>query len=75
MPSVASAKEGDLSNIDLEDYGKEYEPKQYELGTYKPFSVYPFITRDIALWIPEETEAREPERIIRENAGGVACAS
>lgn len=69
VPSVASAKEGDLSNIDLEDYGKEYEPKQYELGTYKPFSVYPFITRDIALWIPEETEAREPERIIRENAG------
>ncbi|MEK7144667.1 MAG: phenylalanine--tRNA ligase subunit beta [Patescibacteria group bacterium] len=58
-----------LSVAKLEDYGKEYEPKRYELGTYKPFSVYPFITRDIALWIPEETEAREPERIIRENAG------
>ncbi|KKW44659.1 MAG: hypothetical protein UY94_C0017G0006 [Parcubacteria group bacterium GW2011_GWA2_56_21] len=28
---------------------ENYEPPQYRLGAYQPFSVYPFIVRDIAL--------------------------
>ncbi len=47
----------------------EYEPKRYELGAYKPFSVYPFITRDIAFWVPAGTDSASVEEIIRENAG------
>lgn len=58
-----------LTIAKLEDYGKDYEPKRYRLGAYKPFSVYPFITRDIALWVPSGTEAREIENVIRVGAG------
>ncbi|HVB19669.1 MAG TPA: phenylalanine--tRNA ligase subunit beta [Candidatus Paceibacterota bacterium] len=58
-----------LSIAELEDYGKDYVPKQYKLGAYKSFSVYPFIVRDIALWAPIGTEAPFIERIIHANAG------
>ncbi|HQT82566.1 MAG TPA: phenylalanine--tRNA ligase subunit beta [Candidatus Paceibacterota bacterium] len=47
----------------------DYVPKQYELGSYKPFSVYPFIVRDIALWVPGGTESTGVEEMIRTNAG------
>ena len=58
-----------LTVAKLEDYGKDYAPKRYELGAYKPFSIYPFIVRDIALWVPAGTKAESIEKIIRENAG------
>ena len=58
-----------LSVAKLEDYGKDYEPKKYTLGAYKPFSVYPFITRDIALWAPSGAEGSNVEKMIRNNAG------
>lgn len=61
-----------LSVLKLEDYGKDYMPKQYKLGTYKPFSVYPFIVRDVALWVPKETKAEDVEAIIRANTGELA---
>lgn len=57
-----------LSIAKLEDYGKDYVPVQYELGAYKPFSLYPFITRDIALWTPAGTGSEEVMKILRENA-------
>lgn len=37
--------------------------------TYVPFSVYPFIARDIALWTPLNTDAHTIESHIREKAG------
>ncbi|NNM83767.1 hypothetical protein HKL94_00925 [Candidatus Parcubacteria bacterium] len=57
-----------LSVAKLEDYGKDYTPKRYELGVYHPFSVYPFITRDIACWVPPETDAVALEQILRNQA-------
>ncbi|MBU6388263.1 phenylalanine--tRNA ligase subunit beta [Patescibacteria group bacterium] len=57
----------DVSPIFTEE--AEYAPKQYELGTYKPFSVYPFVVRDIALWVPHGTEAAAIENAIRTHAG------
>ena len=47
----------------------EYVPKSYALGTYKPFSIYPFITRDIALWVPSGTESADVEKMTYEHAG------
>jgi phenylalanyl-tRNA synthetase beta chain len=47
-----------LSVAKLEEYGKDYAPKRYELGAYKPFSLYPFIARDISMWITNSDEAR-----------------
>ncbi len=37
--------------------------------TYAPFSIYPSITRDIALWVPEGTSVATVASIIRDVAG------
>jgi phenylalanyl-tRNA synthetase beta chain len=58
-----------LSVAKLEDYGKDYTPVRYELGAYQPTSLYPFVTRDIALWVPQGTDARIIEQTILDNAG------
>jgi len=48
-----------------------YEPKRYELGVFKPFSAYPFITRDIAFWAGDARQDEvHIEKIIRDCAGG-----
>lgn len=36
---------------------------------FEPISIYPFVVRDIAVWIPEETEREELLGVIKENAG------
>lgn len=33
------------------------------------WSLYPFISRDIALWVPEDASKDKVEKIIRENTG------
>jgi phenylalanyl-tRNA synthetase beta chain len=50
---------------------ENYVPKKYTLGAYKPFSMYPFIVRDIAAWMPNGTESDVVEKIIRENASNL----
>lgn len=60
-----------LSIAKLEDYGKDYAPKRYQLGAYKPFSPYPFIARDIALWVPEATHTDEILDVLRTHAGAL----
>lgn len=58
-----------LTIAKLDDYGTDYTPIRYELSAYAPFSVYPFITRDIAVWTPESIEASTLEGTIRKEAG------
>ncbi|MEK7606158.1 MAG: phenylalanine--tRNA ligase beta subunit-related protein [Patescibacteria group bacterium] len=36
---------------------------------FKPFSQYPFVLRDVALWVPNEVSSLEVEKLIRDNAG------
>ncbi len=36
--------------------------------TFAPFSSFPFMLRDIAIWMPEQTDVRELEQTIREKA-------
>ncbi len=57
-----------LSTDDL-PLDDSYIPKKYTLGAYKPFSTYPFVLRDIALWVPAGTETAAIENMLRENAG------
>ncbi|MEK7593777.1 MAG: phenylalanine--tRNA ligase subunit beta, partial [Patescibacteria group bacterium] len=57
-----------LSIAKLEEYGKDYTPERYTLGVYKPFSIYPFILRDIALFA-EEGKEKEILTIIKTEAG------
>lgn len=58
-----------LSVAKLEDYGRDYEPVRYEMSMYRPFSVYPFIQRDIALWVPRDTMSEHVEQLIKDAAG------
>lgn len=58
-----------LSVAKLEDYGRDYRPTRYELGAYKPFSLYPFTTRDIAFWAPADTDEGFTKSLIQEKAG------
>lgn len=57
-----------LSVAKLEEYGKEYAPVQYALGAYQSFSSYPFIARDIALWVSSDVAASDIEKVIRAHA-------
>ena len=41
----------------IED-ANDYTPVRYALGAYRPFSLYPFIARDISMWITDSPEAR-----------------
>ncbi len=36
---------------------------------YTPLSTYPFVLRDIALWVPAETDAVAVESVLRDHAG------
>ena len=49
-----------------------YQPRKYTLGAFKPFSAYPFIVRDIAVWVPSGTIVEEVglvfEDILRESS-------
>lgn len=67
----AASTADNLSVAKLEEYGKDYAPLRYELGAYQPFSLYPFITRDIALWVPNGTEATAIAAIVRKHAASL----
>jgi phenylalanyl-tRNA synthetase beta subunit len=46
------------------------EPKSYNLDAkFKMWSLYPFIARDIAVWVPEEIKSENVAKIIKENMG------
>jgi phenylalanyl-tRNA synthetase beta subunit len=69
-PSFGHSETTDnLSKAKLEGFGKGYEPKRYLLGAFQPFSVYPFMLRDIALWVPEGVTRDAVLEIITREAG------
>ncbi|MCF7816147.1 MAG: phenylalanine--tRNA ligase subunit beta [Candidatus Pacebacteria bacterium] len=45
----------------------EYVPDNSTL--FAAYSTYPFVSRDIALWVPEEIQIEEVESLIKEHAG------
>ena len=66
------------SELPLSKYSLELsEPKSYEdypiskTESYRSFARFPFIVRDIALWVPVITEANQVEKVIKDNAGGL----
>ncbi len=58
-----------LSIAKLEEFGKGYEPKRYILSAYHAFSIYPFMLRDIAMWVPEGVTSDSILDIITREAG------
>jgi phenylalanyl-tRNA synthetase beta chain len=72
---VATAEEkGEIKEYKLSDIPA---PESYAAGErptdtmYKAFSRYPFIVRDIALWVPKDTEPVEVREVILANAGAL----
>ncbi|MES2135399.1 MAG: phenylalanine--tRNA ligase subunit beta [Patescibacteria group bacterium] len=47
----------------------DFVPKRYVLSPYKPFSLYPFIVRDVAFWAPDTTDVESTRSNIMQNAG------
>ncbi|HEX8591400.1 MAG TPA: phenylalanine--tRNA ligase subunit beta [Candidatus Paceibacterota bacterium] len=58
-----------LADVDLESVGVGYEPSLIRLGSFQPFSIYPFALRDIAVWTPEGTVESEVALLIQKEAG------
>lgn len=54
---------------DLPEQTSYAEFEKSEDASYTPFSVYPHISRDIALWAPEGTNADSIEQVINKNTG------
>ncbi len=47
-----------------------YDPAVASSETvYKPFSVYPAVSRDIAMWVPSGTQTDEIKNLLRDKAG------
>ena len=52
----------DISTTELGALLQKPETQDQEFKIFKPWSIYPFITRDIAVWVPEGTK---PEKLIQ----------
>lgn len=57
-----------LSNVDIAALGAvdgvPYAPVQEPLGAFRPYSIYPFMLRDIAVWTPEGTQESQVSSLI-----------
>lgn len=67
--SSGTVREYRLEDDALTTFGYEYTPKKITLGTFRPFSIYPFALRDIAVWTPEGTEESEVLLVIEREVG------
>jgi len=66
----------EVIEVDLDKIIKNSDsPESYvefsetEISKYKTFSQYPFMLRDVAVWIPKEIDASELENLLKENSG------
>ena len=48
---------------------KNYEGFEQNLTPYKDFSLYPFVLRDTAVWIPSSVDEKEILNVIEEHGG------
>ncbi len=46
-------------------HGQNFPPS----ATFKPWSTFPFIARDVAVWVPKEVESDQVLKVIKENMG------
>lgn len=52
---------------EVDEFSTPAEATPQEGNKFKMWSLFPFITRDIALWVPVGTDSGEVEKIIKEN--------
>jgi len=72
---VAFGEQKKITEISLEEFAKNQEENIEEKeeifsgNKFKMWSLYPFIARDIAVWLPEKENPEELQKILKENAG------
>lgn len=75
MLGVADEKGVREEPIEISDIKKYETYTSTTIENYKPFSRYPFIVRDIALWVPSGANADDVLQIIRKAAGDLVVRS
>ena len=73
---VAFGDKKGIKEMNLDDFCKDtplnfsLEPRTYNLETkFKMWSLFPFIARDVAVWVPEEIKSEKVAKIIKDNMG------
>jgi phenylalanyl-tRNA synthetase beta subunit len=73
---VAYGDKKEIKEMTLEDFCKDMpsdfalKPDTYNLDTkFKMWPLYPFIARDVAVWVPEGIRSEDVAKVIKENAG------
>ncbi len=73
---VAYASKKEIKEMILDEFCKndflefKLEPRSYKLeANFKIWSLFPFIARDIAVWVPEDIKSEEVLKIIKDNMG------
>jgi phenylalanyl-tRNA synthetase beta subunit len=74
--NVAYNIEEQIEETTLEDFCKNMpkdfllEPRAYSLvPVFNMWSLFPFIARDIAVWVPDDIDSQKVAKIIKDNAG------
>lgn len=62
--------EFDMHELTAIDIVPDFTMPKEKLVSYTQFSQYPFVLRDIAVWVPESVSGEEVENLIQEKAGG-----
>jgi phenylalanyl-tRNA synthetase beta chain len=75
---IAYADKKEIKEMSLEEFVPQGQSlKEFPQGLsfkeqkFKPWSSFPFISRDIAVWVPEEVESNQVYKVIKENAGNM----
>ena len=73
---VAFGDKKGIKEMNLDDFCKDtplnfsLEPRAYNLETkFKMWSLFPFIARDVAVWVPEEIKSEKVAKIVKDNMG------
>ncbi len=73
---VAYGDKKKVTEVAFETFMKDVDVSAIDTSTsmlsrtsrFKPWSLYPFIVRDIALWVPEQVQSDEIKTVLEENA-------
>ncbi|HEV8677296.1 MAG TPA: phenylalanine--tRNA ligase subunit beta, partial [Candidatus Paceibacterota bacterium] len=71
LGTIGEKEQASEKPLDPQDGKYENYPLS-KASQFAPFSKYPYIVRDIALWVPKEAESSEVEAMIRGEAGALA---
>lgn len=74
---VAYGDKKEVKEMELEEYSKEMpndlvqadHSEKHSDSAFKMWSLFPFIARDVAVWVPEDVKSTDVAKVIKENEG------